>query len=65
MGEPEQEAQVNYIVLSGGTGTDEEIESLCDLIRHSLRTQFACRDVLVSIEEHTVVQEQTNGSGYY
>jgi hypothetical protein len=62
---PEQEAQVNYIVLSGGTGTDEEIDALCDIIRHSLRTQFACRKVLVSIEEQPPAQESTNGTGYY
>jgi hypothetical protein len=65
---PEQEAQVNYIVLSGSTGTDEEIDALCDIIRHSLRTQFGCRNVLVSIEEHEVLvfgQGQTNGTGYY
>ena len=63
--ESEKEAQVNYVVLSGSSGTDEEIDSLCDIIRHSLRTQFACRDVLVSIEEHVPAQEQSNGTGYY
>jgi hypothetical protein len=61
----EDEATVEFIVISGSTETDEEIEALTDIIRHSLRTQFPCRKVHVSIEERLSTPETMNGAGYY
>jgi len=64
--EPEKEATVSYIVISGSTESDESIESICTTIRHSLRTQFPCKYVHISIEEHFPDGENTNnGAGYY
>jgi hypothetical protein len=48
----ETEAQVEYIILSGSTDTDENIVSVCNIIRHSLRTQFPCKKVTITIEEN-------------
>ena len=46
------EAQVEYIILSGSTESDEDIDSICNAIRHSLRTQFPCKKVTIAIEEN-------------
>ena len=45
-----QEASVEYIVLNGNTETDEDIDAVVDIVRHSLRTQFACKKVTVTIQ---------------
>jgi hypothetical protein len=41
---------VEYIVLNGNTETEEDLDAVVDIIRHSLRTQFACKKVTVSIQ---------------
>ncbi len=46
-----KEANVEYVVISGSTDSDVELDALTDLIRHSLRTQFGCKKVAVAIEE--------------
>jgi len=63
--ENEKEAKVSYVVISGNTESDESIESICTTIRHSLRTQFPCKDIRISIEEQIPEPEITNGAGYY
>ena len=46
-----QDAQVEYVLLSGSPETDEGIDNICDTLRHSLRTQFSvCSRVSIAIE---------------
>jgi hypothetical protein len=63
--ETAKEAQVEFIVVTGSTETDEEIDGLTDIIRHSLRTQFSCKKVTVTIEENLPEPDDINGAGYY
>jgi len=53
MGDTESvvEANVDYVVISGSSESDESIDSVCNVIRHSLRTQFPCKKVTITIEE--------------
>jgi hypothetical protein len=60
----EHEANVEFIVISGNTETDEQVDALCDMIRHSLRTQFGVKKVTISIEE-TIEPLKDNGTCYY
>lgn len=61
-----QEANVEFVVIRGSTDSDLELDSLTDVIRHALRTQFACKKVTVSIEEHILPDDQQPaGTCYY
>lgn len=60
------EANVTFVVIEGSAESDEEIDSLSDTIRHSLRTQFVCKKVTVSIQEQVIPpKEENNGMCYY
>ena len=60
------EANVEFVVISGSTISDTELDSLTDVIRHALRTQFACKKVTISIEENISPDEQPpDGMCYY
>ena len=47
----EPEAHVEYVILNGSTESDEQIDAVIDIVRHSLRTQFGCKLVTIAIEE--------------
>ena len=64
MAEVITEASVEYVVVNGDTNTDEGIDSIVDIVRHSLRTQFACRRVTVSIQEYMEPPPPDNGMTY-
>ena len=66
MGDYCQHATVEYVILSGSTETDTEIDGLLLLIRNSLRDQFPCRSVTIAIEEKLVEQtcKPNDGNGY-
>ena len=59
-------ATVEYIILSGCTDTEKELDGLVEVIRHSLKTQFGCKHVTVAIEEKLVEQtcKPNDGNGY-
>ena len=45
-----KEAHVEYLIIQGNTDTDEDIEALVNILKHSLRTQFGCKPVTITIE---------------
>jgi hypothetical protein len=65
MGDYCQHATVEYVILSGSTETDAEIDGLLLLIRNSLREQFPCCMVTVAIEEKLIEQTRPiDGASY-
>ena len=64
MEEVKTEASVEYVVVNGDTNTDEGIDLIVDIVRHSLRTQFGCKRVTVSIQEYFEPPPPDNGMSY-
>jgi hypothetical protein len=56
-----KEAQVEYVVITGSTESDVELDALVDIIRHALRTQFGCKRVGIAIEERIIPEHDSNG----
>jgi hypothetical protein len=53
-----KEAQVEYVVITGSTESDVELDALVEIVRHSLRTQFGCKRVGIAIEERITPEHE-------
>lgn len=65
MGDDEASAKVDFVVISGNTETDEQIDDLMLTVRHAIMVQFGGRGIVVTIEEKKCVDEHPeNGVSY-